>query len=512
MDHYQLKLSRKQFILGLGLLWLPLAVIARNHKKENKFFRHGIASGDPLFDRVMIWTRVTTTILAPVYWEVALDKNFNHIVAKGSYSLTANNDYTVKIDVKGLTAATNYYYRFKYENEYSGTGKTRTLPSTLAHSTFNLAVVSCNNWEDGYFNSFRFLAAKQEVDLVLHLGDYIYEYGIGEYANPKTDRKNVPAHEIITLNDYRERYAHYRSDVDLQQLHANKAFCLIWDDHEIANDAYKDGAKNHQANEGDWQKRKQAAMQAYFEWLPVRATNALEMRRKITIGNDVELFLLEQRMQGRTQQMDSSAKDFKNSDRSILGTEQFEWLANGLKTSKATWKLIGNQVMFAGYATADGFKLPKYNDWWLGYPHERNKLVEFLKNEKINNPIFLTGDHHESFVLALHQEKEFMKYTTPFEEKPLAWELLTPSITSKNADRLTSEEIAKTEKMLYDKKVNPHLVFADIKNHGYFIASISKTSFDTTYFFVDNINDSTANEVKSASFSIDPKTFMIKKQ
>lgn len=511
MDHQQVKLSRKQFILGLSLLWLPFAVIARATRKENKFFRHGIASGDPLQDRVIIWTRVSSATLPHVHWEVALDKNFTQIVTEGTHNLTATNDFTVKIDVKELKAATNYYYRFKYENEYSDTGKTRTLPSSLSQRTFNIAVVSCNNWEDGYFNSFRFLAAKLEVDLVLHLGDYIYEYGIGEYANPKTDRKNVPAHEIVTLDDYRQRYAHYRSDVDLQQLHANKPFCMIWDDHEIANDAYQDGAKNHQPNEGDWKLRKEAAMQAYFEWLPVRATNALEMRRKITIGNDMELFLLEQRMQGRTPQMDNTGKDFYNNDRSILGAKQFNWLANGLKTSKATWKLIGNQVMFSGYATAEGFKLPKYNDWWLGYPYERNKLVEFLKNEKISNPIFLTGDHHESFVLALHQEKEFMKYSTSFEKKPLAWELLTPSITSKNADRLAPEEIAKTEQMLYDKKVNPHLVFADIKNHGYFIASISETSFDTTYFFVDNINDRRAKEFKSASFSVDSKTFMIKK-
>ena len=503
--------TRRRFVASAALL-LPIhkALAALQENSEN-YLRHGVASGDPLQNSVIIWTRVTSSAYddKKLKWQISADGSFSSNLKEGTCQLSSDNDYTVKIDVKGLKSGRSYYYRFLYKGVYSQTGLTKTLPDKLDGNTFQLAVVSCNNWEDGYFNSFRFLAQKTEVDLVLHLGDYIYEYKAGEYGNPASGRINEPHHEIVTLGDYRKRYAQYHEDPDLQMLHAAKPFYLIWDDHELANDAYADGAKNHQPGEGNWPDRKKAAIQAYLEWLPVRAKKASEIRRKFTIGDDISLYLMDERTAGRTVQMESDQPGFQSATRSIIGNTQYEWLAHELKNSKTTWNLIGNQVMFSGYAVADGFKLPKYNDWWLGYPYERNKIINLLEKEKVRNPVFLTGDHHESFVLALNREEQYAKYTKDHHQKPLAWELLTPSITSRNGDRKTPDEIKAFEEMLCRKDVNPHMAFGDIKSHGYFIAVISKKALSSTYYFTDNLLSREATEHKAGTFTIDADTFQL---
>lgn len=493
-------------------LLVPVSkLIAANLKPRDSYFIHGVASGDPLQDSVILWTRITSLDYPSlnVRWEISTDPRFLSVVKKGKVEIASLSDYTVKVDVKGLEAGRKYYYRFLYQDEISEVGETRTLPKALKDNNFVMAVVSCNNWEDGYFNSFRFLAQKQEVDMVLHLGDYIYEYATGEYGNPASGRINEPRNETVTLQDYRTRYAFYRTDRDLQVLHAQKPFYLIWDDHELANDTYKKGAKGHQSSEGRWEDRKKAAIQAYLEWMPIRANKASEVRRKFEIGDEVSLYLLDERSSDRTKQMTNDKPGFYDDTRVIIGENQYTWLANELKNSKTTWKLIANQVMFSGYAVAEGFKLPKYNDWWLGYPYERGKIMDMLEREKIRNTVFLTGDHHESFVLAVHKEDKFMNYTKNYRQKPLAWEILTPSITSKNGDRKPKKEAKEFETMLYNKEINPHLVFADIKSHGYIIATVNKNKFQTDYYYVDNILTKEAREYKAATFTIDAATFGI---
>lgn len=505
------KISRRKFILSAALLVPIPRLIASGVKLNDNYFLHGVASGDPLQYSVIIWTRVSSVNYPgqTVRWEMSTDPGFSLVEKKGLKKISKDSDYTVKVDVTGLKPGSTYYYRFIYHHAVSATGTTKTLPEALNEKDFSIAVVSCNNWEDGYFNSFRFLSQKQEVDLVLHLGDYIYEYATGEYGNLASGRINEPRNETITLQDYRMRYAQYRTDPDLQILHAAKPFYLIWDDHELANDAYKDGAKNHQPGEGKWEVRKRAAIQAYLEWLPVRAKNASQIRRKFEIGNDISLYLMDERSVARTKQVELDDAGFNGDTRTIIGDTQYKWLANELKNSRATWKLIGNQVMFSGYNVAKGFKLPKYNDWWLGYPAERSKIIDMLSGEKVGNVLFLTGDHHESFVLALHKEEKFMQYSKTWQQKPLAWELLTPSITSKNGDRRPANEVIEFERMLRDKSINPHLVYGDIKSHGYFIATISKQTFRTEYYFTDNVLSRDAKEYKAASFSIDAASFKL---
>lgn len=494
-----MNISRKKFLAGLTLIGLEITL--PSFAKTKHYFLHGIASGDPMQDRVIIWTRISNTDPLQLFvdWEMAEDPAFTKGLRKGLYTISADHDHTVKIDVKGLKAGQVYYYRFRYKGIYSITGTTKTLPTALNGESFAIAVVACNNWEDGYFNSYRFLAKKREVDVVLHLGDYIYEYKSGEYGNPAVNRTNQPLHEILSLQDYRQRYAHYRTDADLQSLHAQKPFILVWDDHEFANDAYVDGAQNNQSGEADWTVRKQAAMQAYFEWLPVRAASAKEMRRKVSIGEDIELLLMDQRLTGRTAQKTKDDPAFFDTTRSMLGQEQLSWLLQEIAGSKASWQLIGNQVMFTGYNVKEGRKQPKYADWWLGYPAERQQIINAITARQERNTIFLTGDHHQSFVLGLQSEGI-----------PYAWELLTPSITSKNLDRLTPQEITDTETMLCDPSINPHLLFADVKSHGYYITTMNNTQLRTDYYFVDTILHKDAKEYKAASFTLNKRDFLFK--
>lgn len=480
--------------------------------QEKNYYQHGVASGDPLQDRVIIWTRISNADLLDmqVYWEIAEDAGFTKARRTGKSNISRAQDYTVKIDVKGLHADHRYYYRFKYKGEYSATGATQTLPEVIP-ATFNIAVVACNNYEDGYFNAFRYLSQKEEVDLVLHLGDYIYEYKTGEYANPVVSRTNAPLNELITLQDYRQRYAHYRSDMDLQALHKAKPFLLVWDDHEFANDAFKDGAKNNQPGEAEWEDRKNAAMQAYFEWLPVRAKTPAELARKISIGKDIDIFLMDQRLTGRTKQTTIGDPAFFDASRSLLGKEQLTWFLTEMEQSKAGWRLVANQVMFTGYNIQQGAKEPKSGDWWLGYPAERKIVMDMLQRSEQRNTIFLTGDHHQSFVLALHND-EYLQYKTPKSIKPLAWEFLTPSITSKNLDRLTPQEIAETEKRLMDPAINPHMEYAETARHGYYIAAISKEKITIQYYYVETILHKESKELEGPSYQLSAQRFLLEEK
>lgn len=506
-------LNRKQFLLSAAALAAyPTLARAAAVLDDTRFFKHGVASGDPLQDRVIIWTRITTggQTDRQVHWEMASDSSFRQIVDGGDYRISPERDYTVKVDVSGLEPGKQYFYRFRYRNETSVTGITRTLPSSLSAKPFYLAVASCSHWEMGFFNAYRFLAQKEEVDLVLHLGDYIYEYGAGKNRNLSLGRIHSPSHEIVTLQDYRQRYAQYHTDPDLQLLHASKPFCLVWDDHESANNSYVNGAQNHQpGKEGEWDVRKQAAIQAYFEWLPVRGNGAGDLRRKLSIGEDFELFLLDQRLTGRSEQLSLDDPAFFDENRTLLGQEQFGWLENNLRNSSARWKLISNQVPFTGYKPAAD-KLPAYSDKWLGYPHEYNKLVNLLQEEHIENTVFLTGDTHRAVALALHQEEEYMAYTRPCTEKPLAWELYTASITSGNDDRMPLPERRAKERAVFDKQINPHLLFADLAAHGYYITKIDRDSLNADYYFVDSLSSRRSGERKAASFAMNAEEFILK--
>ena len=277
-------------------------------------FNHGVASGDPLSDRVVLWTKVTppeSREEVKVTVEVATDAEFKDPVGETVMTTTtAERDYTVKVDFTGLKAGTPYYYRFRSDGVTSPVGRTKTLPQGDV-SSVKLAVFSCANYAAGYFNVYGHAAGQADVDAVLHLGDYIYEYDTRGLSLENSGEvvRNLPADndkEILTLDDYRKRYAVYRSDSQLQALHAAHPFITMWDDHEVANNSYKDGASNHDEGEGSFDARKEAALRAYYEWMPIREnTQEREIAyRSFSFGNLVDLHMLETRLVARDKELD----------------------------------------------------------------------------------------------------------------------------------------------------------------------------------------------------------------
>ncbi|MEM1124851.1 MAG: alkaline phosphatase D family protein, partial [Bacteroidota bacterium] len=357
-------------------------------------FYHGVASGDPLATSVILWTRVTPKSVGSVKvkWTVGTDKDLKTIVQSGTITTDATRDYTVKVDANNLLPNTVYYFQFETDGRPSIIGRTKTAAQS-GMDEVNLAVVSCSNYEAGYYNAFARIAERDDLDAVVHLGDYIYEYEPDGYSDKTLDRKHLPAKEITTLADYRTRYAQYRLDKDFQKVHQMHPFITIWDDHEIANNAYNEGAQNHQPEDGNYQTRKEAAKQAYFEWLPVRDNQQKDIYRTIHFGNTVDLIMLDERIVGRTYPVDSvSQKEFNDADRSMLGAEQLAWFKNQLQTSDAKWKVIGNQVIFSPVDISGlGWGASMNLDAWDGYPYERNQIAQFIENNDIENVIITAG-------------------------------------------------------------------------------------------------------------------------
>ncbi len=371
------KISRRELIqkslFGFGALSLS-AGFTGCHDSDNAEtstlkvnFEHGVASGDPLQDRVILWTRLTpndSSARLEVTWEIALDQQFKQIIKTNKVITTAAQDFTVKVDATGLLPNQRYFYRFRFGDKTSPVGQTKTLPVNPTQVSF--AVCSCSNYPAGYFYVYREMA-KQNVDVVIHLGDYIYEYGADGYATEDAVRLGRTLatdnnKEIIKLDDYRKRYALYRKDADLQAVHQRHPFIVIWDDHELANDAWKNGAENHQATEGAFLDRKLAALQAYFEWMPIRPVDEQHTKiyRQFDFGQLVQLTMLDTRIIARDEQLEYAdymtavgldaqkfQADLTNPARTLMGIEQRNWLLGKLQQSTAKWNVLGQQVLMA---------------------------------------------------------------------------------------------------------------------------------------------------------------------
>ncbi|NUF43568.1 alkaline phosphatase D family protein [Acinetobacter pittii] len=372
------KISRRELIqkslFGFGALSLPVAFTGCNDGSDEEGsetqadFLHGVASGDPLQDKVILWTRLTPVdFSAPlkVTWEIATDDQFKQNLKTGTVQTNKTDDFTVKVDATGLQAGMTYYYRFRFGSKVSPVGQTKTLPVTTNKVSF--AVCSCSNYPAGYFYVYREMA-KQNVDVVIHLGDYIYEYGADGYATEDAAKlgRTLPSDnnkEIIKLDDYRKRYALYRQDKDLQAVHQRHPFIVIWDDHELANDTWREGGENHQSNEGPFLERKLAALQAYFEWMPIRpvsSTDHLNIYRQFNFGSLVQLTMLDTRIIARDKQLEYTdymiasgldaqkfQADLTDPKRTLMGYTQRDWLVDKLKQSTATWNVIGQQVLMS---------------------------------------------------------------------------------------------------------------------------------------------------------------------
>jgi alkaline phosphatase D len=333
---------------------------------SRKNFNEGIASFDPTSSSVIIWTRYTTNFagITELYWELSTDSNFTQIIRTGSIQTDESKDYTAAIDIQNLKSNLKLYYRFfnTAQKEVSEIGETITLPSAGDNvPQVKMAVCSCANFAAGLFNVYEAMA-NSDVDVIVHLGDYIYEYGAGQYGtNANTlalGRTHVPANEIITLQDYRARYKQYRRDAKLKLAHQKKPFIAVWDDHEITNDTYKDGAENHQLNEGSFSARKQSALKAYSEYIPLKTGANPKIYRSFEFGNLVALHMLDTRVIARDKQLDYAnyftasgfnaaafQTDLLNPSRKLLGNEQLSWLANKVATSTQKWQVLGQQVL-----------------------------------------------------------------------------------------------------------------------------------------------------------------------
>ena len=371
------------FIFALSLfygeLWAQEMVDRAVVKSGQAPFFHGVASGDPLPDAVILWTRVTpaqgVTDSIPVEWMVSTDPQFSQIANFGSALAVADEDFTVKVDVCGLQPATYYYYLFRAEGKNSVTGRTKTAPLGSV-SNLKFGVASCSNLPNGYFNAYADMADRHnDMDAWLHLGDYIYEYGSGN---------SEPPYEITQLPDYRLRHSQYKMDVQSQRLHQLFPLIATWDDHESANNSYMDGAQNHDPSEGVWTDRLSFSAEAYKEWLPIRSpdsTNPIKIWRTLKYGDLAELMVMDTRIWGREEQGSPEPKD-------LLGSDQFDWLEGRLDSTDALWKLLCQQVMFAPLPNSDA---------WEGYESERNRLIDFVEDNQIENNVVLTGDIHTFF-------------------------------------------------------------------------------------------------------------------
>lgn len=489
-----LVLERRELLIGATAIGcaaaLPGCDDAETDAPPSLTFQHGVASGDALADAVILWTRVTTDAPAPtVKWTLATDVDLTAIVASGEVATDASRDFTVKLDVTGLSAATTYYYRFTLDGEPSPLGRTRTLPAGATPGV-RLAVVSCSSYAHGYFHVYRSIAGRPDLDGVVHLGDYIYEYGNGEYGEI---REYDPPTEIRTLDDYRRRYAHYRKDADLREVHRQHVFFTVWDDHEFANNAYPDGAENHDpASEGAWADRKAAALQAYSEWMPIRAEDPAKIYRSFRFGDAVELFLCDTRMWGRTPQATSNDDpSIEDPARTLLGTDQEKWLLDGLRDSTARFKLVGQQVMMAQLPLAS----LRNNDQWDGYPQARKRFLDLCKDGTLKDVVVLTGDIHTSWASDLIPDGDVYDPLTG--AGAVAVELVCPGVTSPGLGDL----LAPIAIDLMNK--NPRFKLVDITKRGYLVLDVDETRTQGAYFHMDQVElEARPTETMSGAFSL----------
>lgn len=498
-------------LVPIAALGAEAAHAATAATEDAPSFLHGVASGDPLPDGVLLWTRVTPTAAAvpgsgagpalAVGWEVAEDKAFSRIVASGTVTASAASDHTVKADVRGLRPQTAYWYRFTAGPTVSPAGRTRTAPAAAtAPAGVRFGVVSCANWESGYFSAYRHLAARADLDAVLHLGDYIYEYKSGGYPEPKyVVRQHEPLHEILTLADYRTRHGKYKTDPDLQAVHQAHPVIAIWDDHEIANDTWSGGAENHDpATEGSFAARAAAARQAYFEWMPVRASTEGTVYRRLQFGTLADLHLLDLRT-FRSQQAGIGSGAVDDPERSITGRAQLDWLKAGLAGSQATWKLVGTSVMISPVAfgslpahllapLTELLGLPAGGlavnvDQWDGYTDDRRELLGHLTDRSVRNTVFLTGDIH----MAWANDVPVTAATYPW-SRSAGVEFVVTSVTSDNIDDLLHVP-ADTVSLVAEtaiKAANRHVKWLDMDAHGYGVLDVTAERSQMDYYVVSD--------------------------
>ncbi|MBC7374909.1 MAG: alkaline phosphatase D family protein, partial [Frankiales bacterium] len=498
-------------------------------------FQYGVASGDPLPDRVMIWTRVTPTpdatpgsgkgAATAVRWSVR--DGAGKVVRTGTASTSALSDHTLKIDVDGLRPDTAYTYAFTAKGKSSPVGATRTAPAAnAANRRLRFGMVSCSNYTGGFFSAYRHLAARDDLDFVVHLGDYLYEYGNGgdRYgpASLAGVRDHDPATEMLSLADYRRRHAQYKADKDLSALHRRHAFITTWDDHEVADNTWREGANNHQeATEGPYLARRNRSYQVYDEWMPIRLPqrrSAQETRiyRRLRFGTLADLTMLDLRQYRDIQEPNTDGAAIDAPDRTMTGTQQQAFLEQGLTAKGSpTWRLFGNSVQImpikspplpnaaaAGVAVLQGTPTPVslpgsgfslLVDAWDGYTANRRRVLEVAQSS-VGDPVFLTGDIHSTWAADLPLDPG--TYTgSPTAASPSAGvEFVCTSVTADNLDQITGSPPRTTSIPVEDAilAANRHIKELEFDSHGYSVVDITPERVQFDSFFLSNREDPAA--------------------
>jgi alkaline phosphatase D len=502
-----MSVSRRAFLhttAAAAVSW-PLTVRGLETPPDTQtgVFRHGVASGDPLTDRVILWTRVTpsrvqsATSPVEVRWQVASDEGLKKVVARGTAHAALERDFTVKVDAGNLKPGATYYYAFDAGGEQSPVGRTRTLPER-GTQRLRLGQVSCSNYPTGYFNVYRRLANRPDLDAVVHLGDYIYEFGSGRYNDPSIDRIVQPANELVTLQDYRNRYAFYRTDADLQEVHRQHPFIVVWDDHEMANDAWSGGAGNHAASQGDWKVRQRAAYRAYQEWLPIRESTSPDIRlyRRFGFGGLADLIMLDTRVWRDRQAQSNDAATLADPGRSLLGAEQEKWLSRTMRESQGSgtrWRILGQQVLFSSL-TIPGMTVMK-TDLWDGYPAARERVFDMIDSGKITDVAILTGDIHSSWALDVPRNP-WTGYDPNTASGSRAVEIVAPAVSSPPMFTSASQRDLATAL----RPLARHLKFLEGESRGYVLLDITSDTLIAEWYLVPTVTERTDREARAARF------------
>lgn len=506
-------------------------------------FDFGVASGDPLADRVVLWAHAAPAngqSTVSLTWEVARDAGFTQVVSSGQVQATAAAGFTAKVDATGLSAGQSYYYRFREGRNNSPVGRTRTLPASGVGSV-KMAVFSCANYPAGFFHAYS-EAVNQGAEYAVHLGDYIYEYPANGYASQDAvalGRVSSPANECLTLADYRARYAQYRSDPDLKRLHASLPLIAVWDDHEIANDAYVTGAENHtEGAEGAFTDRVAAALKVWHEWMPVRTPDMTDLRkihRSFDFGNLLSLHMLETRLLGRDKGIElpdlvnpatqaAALASLSSTSRQILGATQQTWLQQQMAASSATWQVLGQQVLMArmafpvsilqaldpsntdpaaqaaglqaitdyltAKATPPGSRTPTqqalldpalnpqlgYNlDAWDGYPVAREVLLG-TANTLGKRLVTLAGDTHNAW----HSDLTLLNGTKVGEE------FATPGVSSPGLEEYLSAIPPANAASIFTGVIDT-LKYADTARRGFLLMTFTPTTATGDWWFVSTV-------------------------
>jgi alkaline phosphatase D len=568
IDTMTSRFNRRDFIVRSSAtlaLGSSLAACGSDDPSDAEF-RYGVASGDPLVDRVILWTHARRPDVADAVnltWQVATDAGFATIVASGRVSASADTDYTAKVDATGLRAGTSYFYRFVADTGGSSpVGRTRTLPAANV-AAVKFAVFSCSLYSEGYFNAYD-AAAKSDAEYALHLGDYIYEYGAGpaEFGNSAIPggRVTKPANDIVSLSDYRTRYALYRTDAMLQAVHAKLPFITIWDDHEFANNAWIGGAENHDpATQGSWTTRKANAARAYHEWMPIRTqdpANLLKIYRSFDFGSLLSLHMLDTRIEGRDQQYDNfgdadggytrygtGLATGSDANRHMISATQQAWLTGATQASTAIWQILGNQDIMARMwipasvlqAAADPATAPAavsaylgakatrfagaplsaaqaaqldlrtnpllpYNlDAWDGYPMQRDAILQAIQAQG-KHLVVLSGDSHNAW---------FSRVRT-LSGAQVGVEFAAASVTSPGFESVGLGGLASS----LDGTVFPQgletglglitdLNYADTVRRGYLQLTVTASTVKGEYVFVDTVKSTTYTASVGRTISVD---------